>query len=859
MLAALDDSDPNVRREVVKKIAKYDLKFSEIPLERVKQIGTFLKDENSKIREAAAKAVGNMGSKATELIPQLLELLRDEDFDVRYAAAMAVGNMGSKATELIPQLLELLGDENSKIREAAAKAVGNMGSKATELIPQLLELLRDEDFDVRYAAAMAMGNMGSKATELIPQLLELLRDKDWRVREAAATAIGNIGLEAKELIPWLRQLLRDEDWGVRSAAAIAIGNMGSEATELIPQLQQLLRDENSNVRSAAATAIGNMGSEAIELIPQLLQLFRDEDSLVRSAAVTAVGNLGSEATELIPKLQELLRDEDSLVRSTKDENSNVPYAAAIAISQIMLGDKESIPQWRQLFSDENSNVRYAAAIAVGNIGSEATKELIYKLVRSLKDEDLDVRYAAAKALGEMGSEAKELMFWLRPLLSDKDSNVRKAATRAAGEMGLEAQELIPKLLQLLSDDDSNVRKAAIMAVGNIEKEQLNIQQILQILNAAHRDGNTEATVRFLAYLFSGGESNTIILIKWLGSPEQYPYEDKYTNERSVSREEGKKVLELFAKIWEPSQSLEHLRLELKGQINIVVKNVDWQPEDITLLKTHDQNLDNENIKVKIAALQGTQWFYSSLISHLSRFSLLYLVLVCLFPFTLGLNFIIQVLKEFIKIYAEKGNNINLNIKVNSPMNDYQLKYDQRNSQNSFVDTAQSGSKQEFNPSMNQDNYTFLKEIIKIFAKNEKSNNTNIVEVNSNPTNRPMNDYQSKYDQRNSQNSFVDTAQSGSKQEFNPSMIHNNYTLEQKQTLAEAAEEIQQLLKQLESNNPAATDEEKVAFVSASIPPSNRQRFVGALQAGGKELFKGLLDNLYVNVGVAIVEGWQNPK
>ncbi len=66
------------------------------------------------------------------------------------------------------------------------------------------------------------------------------------------------------------------------------------------------------------------------------------------------------------------------------------------------------------------------------------------------------------------------------------------------------------------------------------------------------------------------------------------------------------------------------------------------------------------------------------------------------------------------------------------------------------------------------------------------------------------------------------------------------------------------MKQLEENNPAATDAEKQAFVTACIPPSNRQRIVGALQAGGKEALKELLDNPYVNVGVAIVEGWKHP-
>lgn len=86
-----------------------------------------------------------------------------------------------------------------------------------------------------------------------------------------------------------------------------------------------------------------------------------------------------------------------------------------------------------------------------------------------------------------------------------------------------------------------------------------------------------------------------------------------------------------------------------------------------------------------------------------------------------------------------------------------------------------------------------------------------------------------------------------------------YHSEQKQTLAEAAAEIQKLLKQLEQTNPTATEAEKKAYVSASIPPTLRARTVSALKAGGKEALKELLDNPYVNIGVAIVEGWQSPE
>ncbi|WP_287296870.1 hypothetical protein [Moorena sp. SIO2C4] len=121
-------------------------------------------------------------------------------------------------------------------------------------------------------------------------------------------------------------------------------------------------------------------------------------------------------------------------------------------------------------------------------------------------------------------------------------------------------------------------------------------------------------------------------------------------------------------------------------------------------------------------------------------------------------------------------------------------------------------------------------------------------------------YHSKYDQRQSQhrfNNFVDATQSEFNQEID-SQTQNNYAPEKNQTLSEAAAEIQQLLKQLEQSNPNATDLEKTAFVNIAIPASTKQRLLSALESGGKEALRELLDNPYVNVGMAIVEGWQNP-
>ncbi|MEW6497783.1 MAG: hypothetical protein AB1589_35575 [Cyanobacteriota bacterium] len=79
---------------------------------------------------------------------------------------------------------------------------------------------------------------------------------------------------------------------------------------------------------------------------------------------------------------------------------------------------------------------------------------------------------------------------------------------------------------------------------------------------------------------------------------------------------------------------------------------------------------------------------------------------------------------------------------------------------------------------------------------------------------------------------------------------------QKQTLAEAATEIQELLKQLEETNPAATEVEKTAFVTAAIEPTRREHFLGALQAGWKEAIQEFLDKPYLHIGIATLEGWK---
>nr|WP_322711357.1 pentapeptide repeat-containing protein [Nostoc sp. ChiSLP03a]MDZ8212570.1 pentapeptide repeat-containing protein [Nostoc sp. ChiSLP03a] len=90
----------------------------------------------------------------------------------------------------------------------------------------------------------------------------------------------------------------------------------------------------------------------------------------------------------------------------------------------------------------------------------------------------------------------------------------------------------------------------------------------------------------------------------------------------------------------------------------------------------------------------------------------------------------------------------------------------------------------------------------------------------------------------------------------------NYNPEQKQNLAEAAAEIQQLLNQLGQSYPTSTPLEKQIAVTEALKqidsnPTLKARVIGALKAGGTEALKELVDHPLVNILLATLEGWQD--
>ena len=87
---------------------------------------------------------------------------------------------------------------------------------------------------------------------------------------------------------------------------------------------------------------------------------------------------------------------------------------------------------------------------------------------------------------------------------------------------------------------------------------------------------------------------------------------------------------------------------------------------------------------------------------------------------------------------------------------------------------------------------------------------------------------------------------------------------EKQNLADAANEIQQLLEQLSQNNPTNTMTGNMKIAGEVIEkietnPALMNRVVSALRAGGLSAFKKILNHPAASFVIGALEGWQNTK
>jgi HEAT repeat protein len=176
--------------------------------------------------------------KAKEAVKDIEECLDSTDSKIREKAAEALGNIGPDAASSSERLGNIVAysDDDPAVRLAAAQAIGKIGPKAESNAYILATALKsDSDPDIKAACAVSIGQLGPMAVaNVLPDLIEALKDKDMApsARIATAATIASIGADAKEAKQALKDVADDKDTDKALKEACKRATAAIEAKEM---------------------------------------------------------------------------------------------------------------------------------------------------------------------------------------------------------------------------------------------------------------------------------------------------------------------------------------------------------------------------------------------------------------------------------------------------------------------------------------------------------------------------------------------------------------------------------------------------------------------------------------------------
>jgi HEAT repeat protein len=270
-------------------------------------LGKALRDEDTKIREYAALAVGILDGRP--LVPQLVAALKDPEEGVRGAVATALGKVGSPADG--KNLIPLLADESTEVRRRVLQALGVLRVKeAGPALRQMYEANRRKELGIKVLAALSRIADPAQAD----LFRELVQDPDPERRRLAIEGLGRIS-DPSMLPAFKKDYQRERSEELKLAYSFALTLLGDRAfldslvlclpsrtlgsrcrgyilemgRTVLPELYPYLNDPEADVRGALADILAAVGDP--DAIPRLGPLVNDPSRDVADRANRAIERL----------------------------------------------------------------------------------------------------------------------------------------------------------------------------------------------------------------------------------------------------------------------------------------------------------------------------------------------------------------------------------------------------------------------------------------------------------------------------------------------------------------------------------------------------------------------------------------
>jgi HEAT repeat protein len=414
-----------------------------------------LKEDEPKVREAAAFAIGDIGKESLKslddptLIDALAAALKDSDALVRRSAAYALGNFGPGAKSAQATLEAVLaGDPSPAVRQNIAWALGKIGP---ETIDSLKAALRDADPAVKRDAAKSIGLFKEEvAKKALPELIACCEVNNSSVRSAALNVLYNILDESNAAAaPSIAKALDDPDVEVKLNAALVLSNVGGkQALRAIPILMDALKQKsNKGLRSSAAVAIYNIGEEAYETVPTLIQVLSDDDLDLHSDVALALGGIGRKAEAAVPALVKVVANpkekDKARVEAAKALGKIGPVPAAV----------EAVPTLVRVLADPGTETKIRERVIWALRPHYANRPTIpdlpgvfdafIKILSEPKTEQSRMlHYDCAYMLGVLQKDKapEKVLDTLKDFLHDKTIFIYRGAQGSTGTTGSEVQK-----------------------------------------------------------------------------------------------------------------------------------------------------------------------------------------------------------------------------------------------------------------------------------------------------------------------------------------------------------------------------------------------------------------------------------
>jgi len=332
--------------------------------------------------------IGSIGIRQDEkAVTALTKLLKDTDTTVAQAAARALGNIGTeKAARALEKTLKQAEAANRLVvyeglLQCAETLEARGGRDRAIAIYDSLRNMQEAPHQVR--AGALRGAVLLRDKDGLPLLMEAVRSTDYGLVQAAA----RIAMELKEADT--SKMLADELGKVSADKQILLCNvLGKRADKAaLPALFGLAKAGDVTARVAAIKAVAEIGKTGTA--PALIELLKDPDGDVARTAESALAGLsGADVDETVIRMLD-----------SEDEALKIRMISMVGKRRIA----KATPRLLKIMSDKDKNLRTAAIKSYGELaGYSELPELLEILVKETRSADIS---ALEKAVGSICSTA----------------------------------------------------------------------------------------------------------------------------------------------------------------------------------------------------------------------------------------------------------------------------------------------------------------------------------------------------------------------------------------------------------------------------------------------------------------------